>query len=99
MLAESPHRAKLRRFIVGLFLSLLCTAMYGAAASNHPTIVFMTDFGTVDDSVAICKGVMYSIAPDVRIVDLTHQVTPFSILTAPASSTAQRHTIRPEPSL
>jgi len=40
----------------------------------------MTDFGVVDDSVAICKGVMYSIAPDVRIVDLTHQVTPFSIL-------------------
>jgi S-adenosylmethionine hydrolase len=45
-----------------------------------PTIVFMTDFGTVDDSVAICRGVMYSIAPDARIVDLTHQVTPFSIL-------------------
>jgi S-adenosylmethionine hydrolase len=40
----------------------------------------MTDFGTVDDSVAICRGVMYSIMPDVRIVDLTHQVTPFSIL-------------------
>jgi S-adenosylmethionine hydrolase len=45
-----------------------------------PTIVFMTDFGMVDDSVAICRGVMYSIAPAVRIVDLTHQVTPFSIL-------------------
>src|SRR5580700_9759759 len=40
----------------------------------------MTDFGTVDDSVAICKGVMYSISPEVRIVDLTHDVTPFSIL-------------------
>ncbi|HEV8048885.1 MAG TPA: SAM-dependent chlorinase/fluorinase [Terriglobales bacterium] len=79
MLAESPHRAKLRCFIVGLFLSL--TAMYSAAAANnHTAIVFMTDFGTADDSVAICKGVMYSIAPDVRIVDLTQQVTPFSIL-------------------
>jgi S-adenosylmethionine hydrolase len=30
--------------------------------------------------VAICKGVMYSIDPELRIVDLTHQVTPFSIL-------------------
>lgn len=40
----------------------------------------MTDFGVVDDSVALCKGVMYSIALDIRIVDLTHQVTPFSIL-------------------
>jgi len=45
-----------------------------------PTVVFMTDFGVVDDSVALCKGVMYSIAPDLRIVDLTHQVMPFSIL-------------------
>jgi S-adenosylmethionine hydrolase len=40
----------------------------------------MTDFGVVDDSVALCKGVMYSIMPTVRIVDLTHQVTPYSIL-------------------
>ena len=39
----------------------------------------MTDFGTVDDSVALCKGVMLGIAPETRIVDLTHQVTPFSI--------------------
>lgn len=45
-----------------------------------PTIVFMTDFGVVDDSVALCKGVMYSTVPNVRIVDLTHQVTPYSIL-------------------
>ena len=49
-------------------------------AKAPPTVVFMTDFGVVDDSVAICRGVMYSIMPDLRIVDLTHQVTPFSIL-------------------
>lgn len=67
------------RFFVALLLLLLCTGVC-TAAGNPATIVFMTDFGTVDDSVAICKGVMYSVAPDVRIVDLTHQVTPFSIL-------------------
>ena len=50
------------------------------AQEYPPTIVFMTDFGVVDDSVALCKGVMYSIMPTARIVDLTHQVTPFSIL-------------------
>ncbi len=50
-----------------------------AAQKYPPTIVFMTDFGVVDDSVAICRGVMYGIMPDVRIVDLTHQVTPFNI--------------------
>lgn len=66
---------------------LLSVGLWPAAARAEeappkapPTIVFMTDFGTVDDSVAICKGVMYSIDPKLRIVDLTHQVTPFSIL-------------------
>jgi S-adenosylmethionine hydrolase len=53
-----------------------------AARGSGPgsTIVFMTDFGLLDDSVPICKGVMYSISPDLRIVDLTHQVKPYSIL-------------------
>jgi len=39
----------------------------------------MTDFGTANDAVAICKAVMLGIAPDARILDITHQVTPFSI--------------------
>jgi hypothetical protein len=64
-----------------LALMLALSALAGAQAAKYPqTIVFMTDFGVVDDSVAICRGVMYSIMPDVRIVDLSHQVTPFSIL-------------------
>jgi S-adenosylmethionine hydrolase len=66
-----------------LSLASLCVVASAAAPSAQkypPTIVFMTDFGVLDDSVAICRGVMYSIMPEVRIVDLTHQVTPFSIL-------------------
>jgi S-adenosylmethionine hydrolase len=39
----------------------------------------MSDFGTADDSVAICKGVMLGIEPHLRIVDLTHDVRPFSV--------------------
>lgn len=39
----------------------------------------MTDFGTANDSVAICKAVILRIAPDARIMDITHQVTPYSI--------------------
>ena len=59
---------------------LLGTRSEAQTAKYPQTIVFMTDFGVVDDSVALCKGVMYSIMPEVRIVDLTHEVTPFSIL-------------------
>ncbi|MGB8524919.1 MAG: SAM-dependent chlorinase/fluorinase [Candidatus Acidiferrales bacterium] len=47
--------------------------------SPRPTVVFMTDFGTANDSVAICKAVILGIVPDVRIMDITHQVTPYSI--------------------
>ena len=63
-----------------LLLAALAPAQQSTPLKYPPTIVFMTDFGTVDDSVPICKGVMYSIVPDVHIVDLSHQVTPFSIL-------------------
>jgi S-adenosylmethionine hydrolase len=75
-----------RQFLFVLVAILLCAAGASAAPQGTPaqayppTIVFMTDFGTVDDSVPICKGVMFSIMPTVRIVDLSHQVTPFSIL-------------------
>jgi S-adenosylmethionine hydrolase len=49
-----------------------------AARAGH-TVVFMTDFGTVDDSVAICKAVMLGVDPTLRIMDITHQVKPYSI--------------------
>lgn len=39
----------------------------------------MTDFGTANDAVAICKAVIVGIVPNARIMDITHQVTPFSI--------------------
>ena len=51
----------------------------GPRASSRPVVVFMTDFGTANDAVAICKAVMVGIAPEIRIMDITHQVTPFSI--------------------
>jgi S-adenosylmethionine hydrolase len=64
-----------------LALTLALSAVAGGQTGKYPpTIVFMTDFGVVDDSVAICRGVMYSVMPEVRVVDLSHQVTPFSIL-------------------
>jgi S-adenosylmethionine hydrolase len=50
-----------------------------AAASSRRTIVFMTDFGTANDAVAICKAVIAGIAPDAFVTDLTHQVTHYQI--------------------
>ena len=78
------HQCALRRTrdsaLLVLLLAIAAGSCWASSAQKYPpTIVFMTDFGVVDDSVAICRGVMYGIMPEVRIVDLTHQVTPYSI--------------------
>ncbi len=43
-------------------------------------IVFLTDFGTKDGFVGVMKGVALSINPEVRLVDLSHEVEPFDVL-------------------
>jgi S-adenosylmethionine hydrolase len=77
------------RLMRALFSCMVAAAMAGCSSPSsenraplvaaHPTIVFITDFGTANDAVAICRAVMVRIAPDVRIMDITHQVPPFSI--------------------
>lgn len=43
-------------------------------------ISLLTDFGLQDPFVGVMKAVIYSIAPDVHLVDLSHQVPPQNIL-------------------
>jgi hypothetical protein len=76
---------KVSFYLFLLFFVLATCANYAAGqdaprkTNQHPTIVFITDFGTANDAVAICKAVIIGILPDARIMDITHQVTPFSI--------------------
>jgi S-adenosylmethionine hydrolase len=44
-----------------------------------PLISFLTDFGLRDPSAAIMRGVVLGIAPDARIVDISHEVHKFAI--------------------
>jgi S-adenosylmethionine hydrolase len=43
-----------------------------------PLISFLSDFGA-DSAPAVCRGVMWSIAADARILDLTHSVRKFAV--------------------
>jgi S-adenosylmethionine hydrolase len=89
LLGETARYRKLKSILaIGVLFASAMAAGCGTkptaetqpqASPQHPTIVFMTDFGTANDAVAICKAVMLQIVPDVRIMDITHQVTPFSI--------------------
>jgi S-adenosylmethionine hydrolase len=44
-----------------------------------PIITLLTDFGSQDYFVGAMKGVVLSINPDVRIVDITHEIPPQDI--------------------
>jgi S-adenosylmethionine hydrolase len=84
---QSSRSCQTLKILAALVLAALTFAGCNSSSNQEeakeetarPTIVFMTDFGTANDAVAICKAVILSIAPDARIMDITHQVTPFSI--------------------
>jgi S-adenosylmethionine hydrolase len=43
-------------------------------------VTFLTDFGLQDDFVGTCHGVIASIAPDARVIDITHGIRPGHVL-------------------
>lgn len=43
-------------------------------------ITFLTDFGLQDDFVGTCHGVIAGIAPDARVIDITHGIPPQAVL-------------------
>ena len=47
--------------------------------TDRPFISFLTDFGVTASAPAVCRGVMLGIAPDARLVDITHAVRQFAV--------------------
>ena len=45
-------------------------------------ITLITDFGNKDHFVAKMKGIIYSKYSDAKIVDISHNVSPFNIMEA-----------------
>ena len=50
-------------------------------AGRFDTITFLSDYGTGDEFVGVVKSVVRSIAPQVSVVDLTHEIPPFDVQT------------------
>ena len=48
-------------------------------ALRYNTISFLSDYGLADEFVGVVHSVILSIAPDVRIVDITHEVGRFDV--------------------
>ncbi|HET9613747.1 MAG TPA: SAM-dependent chlorinase/fluorinase [Candidatus Limnocylindrales bacterium] len=51
--------------------------------ATRPVITFLSDFGPA--APAVCRGVMFGIAPDANIIDVSHQVPRYSIRDGAAS--------------
>lgn len=49
-------------------------------STTPPLVTLTTDFGTEDAYVPAMKGTMLSIAPTVRLVDVTHQIHPQDVM-------------------
>lgn len=62
---------------------------------RYDTISFLSDAGRVDEFVGVIHAVIRDIAPHVRVVDVTHDITPFDIR---AGSLALARTIAYVPS-
>ncbi|MPY94510.1 MAG: hypothetical protein GEV08_16065 [Acidimicrobiia bacterium] len=43
------------------------------------TISFLSDYGTADEFVGVVKSVVRAIAPEVAVIDLTHEVAPHDV--------------------
>ena len=42
-------------------------------------ISFLTDYGLVDEFVGVCTSVIAQLAPDVRVIDISHDIAPHDI--------------------
>lgn len=47
--------------------------------TSRPFVSLVTDWGARDPSAAICRGVILGIAPDVLLVDITHDVEKYNV--------------------
>lgn len=85
--AFGVNRVTMRRLVltIGLIMALAVVGSgAGMAASlaqreTNGIVAFATDWGTRDFYVGAAKGVAYSIFPEVRMVDISHDIEPYNI--------------------
>lgn len=48
-------------------------------ALRYDTVSFLSDYGTADEFVGLVHSVIRSIAADVRVIDITHEIAPYDV--------------------
>lgn len=62
-----------------LQLTLLLLLCWAVSPAQSNILVFQSDFGLKDGAVAAMKGVAMGVSPDLKILDLTHEIPAFNI--------------------
>lgn len=62
-----------------LYTLLLFTAIVFKAQAQNGIVVFQSDFGVKDGAVSAMKGVAYGVSPELKLVDLTHEIPAYNI--------------------
>lgn len=47
--------------------------------ARYDTVSFLSDYGRVDEFVGVVHSVIRSIAPEVRVIDITHDIAPYDV--------------------
>ncbi len=76
----TPARRIPRRVFSHLCSSaVLALVLFSSSRAHGAALVFQTDFGLRDGAVAAMKGVAVSVAPDLAIYDITHEIPAYNI--------------------
>ncbi|MEX1216949.1 MAG: SAM-dependent chlorinase/fluorinase [Acidimicrobiales bacterium] len=46
---------------------------------RYNTVSFLSDYGRIDEFVGVVHSVIRSIAPEVRVIDITHDIAPYDV--------------------
>lgn len=52
------------------------------SSRRYDTVSFLSDFGHGSDAVGIIKSILRDLAPDVVVIDIAHDITPFDVRAA-----------------
>lgn len=47
--------------------------------SDPAFVSFLSDYGLTDEFVGVCKAVILRVAPDARVIDITHEIPPHDV--------------------
>jgi S-adenosylmethionine hydrolase len=69
----------MKKYLLYAFSLFFLIAFTTYSTAQNKIVVFQSDFGLKDGAVSAMKGVAMSVAPDLKLFDLTHEIPAYNI--------------------